>query len=879
MYLYKTQLTEAQIEAYEQPEGTRNPECGGGINCAFCALKMLDVYNKEFAEQGSNMCVPRSRTGNVIKDDEHVAAIKSIIKDVYGEDHVFNIRYFPGNPREVLTKIASELGSSEACYLVYGSSDPSKGRHAVVLRRGDDGVIEMIDPQRGRKDEGTPYGITGKYAKELDDLGGRVDVTDNYYRVRGGGAIELAMKAQSVAFEYWKTMEEFDEEFAKNPAVFTIGTLLIDSMIKTTKMELDEPAPPPNMKMEVDGGARSIYRPRPRAVRPPRMMPAARWKFMNAQGKPNSKIFEILPGETLEAEIIREGLIETPPPAPTADWITEFIRDISHTTGDDEEFAPKYVDVLEITENPDGTITRTVERTDLDIEGNEGESRIISQEIRPNDNRNEEEEEEKTEGGAKRKREETTTFQSDAKRRKPTTALDFKRTSDEKAEAEKIINNTMKPGKEGLKAIDDTIGEIARTFYPGEKARNFFEDTTDTDAQCTGVFGNEDPESEICWLCGFAQIAFDPAGGKPYAEGGDPLDRGTISNEAELEQSVCEHKLPVKVAYFFRLMYSTFDMKYGQITEEQYTRIQKLYGTAHIICNIIKDDHLYLKSTLGDKTFGEFTENKEVIVEDMKKLLAMVRKRDSTHTTTNDILTGDRMYEWGTLMMRQTGKGKVYYRNALLYRIHKMEGFKTAGKSYGIATPKTKPLKAGPLESGLTLVRFTGKFTYPSVAAVKKWTDIQYTNIVGGINELRVLLNSEKDLLYPEGVKMINRKPYFTGREWWKLVIPYVTEHPEEAEEFKHGLHVPFKKPKYVINYKPIQRVWREGDIEPQSSKSDVMDDRATAATTLSANVSELGTPPDSQGSEVIEIEGGRRAHIDISVHRGGRRVIEVDYV
>jgi hypothetical protein len=103
------------------------------------------------------------------------------------------------------------------------------------------------------------------------------------------------------------------------------------------------------------------------------------------------------------------------------------------------------------------------------------------------------------------------------------------------------------------------------------------------------------------------------------------------------------------------------------------------------------------------------------------------------------------------------------------------------------------------------------------------------------------------------------------------------TEHPDEAEEFKHGLHVPFKKPEYKPKYKPIQRVWKEGDIEPQSSKSDVVDDRASAATTLSANVSELGTPPDSQGSEVIEIEGG--GHIDISVHRGGRRVIEVDYV
>ena len=258
MYLYKTRLTEAQIEAYEQPVGTRNPECGGGINCAFCALKMLDVYNKEFAEQGSSMCIPRYRLGDIIRTDEHIAAIKSIIKDVYGEDHEFDIRYFPGIPNEILTIIAAELGPSEACYLVYGNSAPAKGTHAVVFRRADDGVLEMIDPQRGRKDEGIRYGITGKYAKELDDLGGRVDVTDNYYRVRGDKAIAFAMKAQSVAFGYWATMEEFDREFARNPAVFTIGTLLIDSMIKTTKMELDEPAPPPSMKMEIDdmqGGA------------------------------------------------------------------------------------------------------------------------------------------------------------------------------------------------------------------------------------------------------------------------------------------------------------------------------------------------------------------------------------------------------------------------------------------------------------------------------------------------------------------------------------------------------------------------------------------------------------------------------------------------
>jgi hypothetical protein len=749
MVLFKVRLTEEQIQAYKQPEGTRDPNCGGGINCVFCALKMLGVYGKSLAEKALT-CAPRYREGNPISSDEHLTEIQSIIKDIFHEEHVFNFIHEAGRPREALEVLGKSLDIFEACYLIYGRSND--GAHAVVLRMGEDGILELIDPQRGLRDIGTPFGFTVERARELG-----IEMKPEFYRVRGS-MIEDTIIDQCVLFGYWKSREEL----LAGVKDFVIGTLQVDSTVGMS-MLIEDTAP--SHHMEIDGGARTGSA-------------ALRWdRYMRTLTIPSN--------QKLNIEIFRKGVVATI--EESLDWKDAILREMSYTTADDEEFVPKYEDFLEIDEEE----RPIVKRTELDEHGN---PKMELEEL---------------EGGARKR--------SRAEFEETETAEKFKRTPEEKATAEKIIRETMKVGVEGLQAIDDTLFAIVKEFYK-KQYRDLFEPSA-VDTQCKGVFGgNRSVESEICWLCGFAQVAYATSDGKPFdpAEGGDPLDTGTITNEAELEKSVCEHKLPVKVAHFFQLMYSSFDKKYGQMDAKQYERKQKLYGTAHIICNTIKDNDRFLMSILGDKTFGEFTENSTVIRKHMTNLLSTVQKRASTNNHINEILVGDRHYYWGTIMMKQTTTGRSYYRNSLMYRIHKMEGFRTATSPYRSALPKVA------VKDSSTLVQFSGQFTYPSNAAVKKWLDLQYTNIVGGLNELRTLLNSEKDTLYTEGVQVINRKPYSENQQWWNLVMPYVTEHPDQAEEFKHGLHSPFLDMIKSPIYKPIQRVWKLGDIEPMSSLAEV---------------------------------------------------------
>lgn len=734
MILLKVLLTEQQIAEYVQPSGTRDYDCGAGINCAFCALKMMGIYTKGLNEKAMT-CGSRFREGRPISPAELLPPIKEFIQDVTEEEHEFKFEQAVGNPRVSLGKLAVELKPMEACYFIYGSN---KQAHAVVLRRGVDGILELIDPQRGEPDVGKMFGFTAQRVAELG-----IEIKPNYYRVRGDIAIEEAMIEQSVLFGYWPSKEAVIAGLDN----FIIATLLVDNVVGL-KMLIDDSVV--STPMEVDGGSQEGGR---------TMIP--------------SKAAET-PG--LQVEIIKR------------DWKDAIIREMSWTTEDGQEFVPKYEDILDTDE--DGT--PVIERTYLDEQGNP----IMDG------------------GSGKRKREEESPPAGEPTTKRARTELsieDIKRTPEQKAEAEAILSDILKPEVEGVGGVDSAVTAVVKHFYKAQD-RGLFE-TQPPDLQCEGVFGKHEVESEICWLCGFAQVAY-AGDGKPYGpdEGGDPLDVGTITNEGALESSVCEHKLPVKVAHFFGLMYRSSDMKYGQIDQTQYERIQKLYGTAHIICNIIKDNDRFLKSTLGNKTFGAFTENKPVIEKCMKNLLSVVRKRTSTTQTISEILPGSRFYYWGTLLMKQTGEGRTYYRNTLMYRLHKMETFKVSQNPYRATALERVP-------PGATGIAFTGKLTYPSVEAVKKWLDIQYTNIVGGINELRVLLDSDRDTLYTEGVQVMNRKPYRENTEWWDLVKQYVPTHPDEAEEFKHGLRLPFTSLIKDPKYKPIQRVWKRGDILPQSSK------------------------------------------------------------
>jgi hypothetical protein len=791
MILLKVSLSEQRVADYIQPEGTRNPKCGAGINCIFCTLKMLGVYSSKLEKTGVT-CGPRYAEGKPITLEELLPSIKEAIKDVTGEDHEFKFETVVGDPSGPLAALVSNLHPQEACFFIYGRA--GVGSHAVVLRRGPDDVLELIDPQRGLADIGKASGFTGERAAELG-----LEVKPNYYRVRGEKAISDVIIEQSALFKYWPTKEAVRTDISN----FVIGTLMVDNVVGlkmliddngSDRMEVDDLVrSPKDIKMKERESQETTFESQEGgATDEEGSMTPPPSKTIGSPSSDNETQTFMSPGYSSESEdsmpfsLRYESATDSESIAAVLDWKDAIISEMSWTTRDDEEFVPKYEDVLEIAE--DGT--HTIERTLLDKTG----TPIPMS------------------GGAKR-RPEDALIGPEAKRQKTEPSLtinDIKRTPEQKVEAEAVIQESLKPGVEGMDAIEKAVTGVVKHFYAAQD-RGLFETQT-PDAQCEGVFGKHEVQSEICWLCGFAQVAY-AGDGKPYnpEEGGDPLDANTITNEGGLESSVCEHKLPVKVAHFFRLMYRSLDMKNGQVDEAQYGRIQKLYGTAHIICNIIKDNDIFLKSTLGDKTFGAFTENRTVIEKCMKNLISVVRKRASTAPIISDILPGSRFYYWGTLMMKQTGEGKMYYRNTLMYRLHKMEAFVASKNPYKVAAP-------GSIPAGAPGVPFTGQFTYASVGSVKKWLDIQYTNIVGGINELRMLLESERDTLYSEGVQVMNRKPFRENTEWWNLVKGYVPGHPDEAEEFKHGLRLPFVPLITSPKYKPIQRVWKSGDIGPQPS-------------------------------------------------------------
>lgn len=541
-------------------------------------------------------------------------------------------------------------------------------------------------------------------------------------------------------------------------------------------------------------------------------------------------------------------------------WIDDIIHELSYNTGDDEEFRPKFIDVIEtahpdtfpendkeVPEKPEPlnpevlfpplTSTRSRKQgppngvTEVPEVGedevghrpwgwSESPQKIVRVRLDEKDTEIEvipqestlkriETAEESNMFGpvpepvpAEPKKEDAETGEIAKIGGAALTLKDIQRTPEQKKEAEDIIKSTMKPGVEGLNAIHDTITELVKKFHGGQD-RDLFENSG-IDNQCEGVFGPGDPLSEICWLCGFPQIVF-ARDGRAFGgdEGGDPNEKAQI-NEAELDESVCEHKLPVKVAHYFRLMYSTFDRNYGQMDAAKYERIKKLYGTAHILCNQIKWRHLFLSSILGKESFGIFTENKVVIQTFLKKLLNSVQKRSSDSQTKNTILIGDRNYYWGSLVAVQTGEGLKYYRNPVMYRIHRTENFKPSTDPYR-PTPIPKPAK---MNKDGNLIPFSAQFTYPSTAAVKRWLEKQYLNIVGGLSELRALLNSEKDL-YTEGFQVINRVPREENRAWWKVITtadPITTLEP--FEELKHGLHPPFKNQLGERVYKPLQNTW-----------------------------------------------------------------------
>ena len=550
-------------------------------------------------------------------------------------------------------------------------------------------------------------------------------------------------------------------------------------------------------------------------------------------------------------------------PNPEDDWTDALIQELSYTTKDDEMFTPKYVDLMETTEDGEEIITRTF----LDEYGNpKGEPKILDNTL---------------EGGGtgkKRGRNPTPTEGPARQRRRTDLTLDdLKRTPEQKRIAEQIVDTVMTPGKEGITAAMDSVTEIIKRLRPDFKGadRSLFEEGT-VPEQCEGVLGTQgNVVGEICWLCGFAMNMYEIEGtGK--TNGVDTKDLNTYMSQPSLDRASCEHKLPIKAAHYFQLMYQKLSKRNGQMSADQFERIKTLYGNAHAFCNYVKSEDLFLESVLGVKTFGEFKVNfiriagvnrpPTGISEDgyLKRLLMSVRKRDSSTKAISGLLSGNRFYYWGSQVTRMTGTGATHYRNGVMYRIHKMEDFKQAVASQYVNPRPTQTVARD--DPGVN-IPYT-EFKSPSNKTVRKWLYEQATNIVGGLNELRVLLNSERDKLYTEGLQVINRKPFRENVEWWGLVVPYIEANPAEGEDFKHGLHLPLKDQIPEPKYKKPQLVWQPGQLGPQASgETDriTYDDDAAVSRMPSAAAPAPPPPPPAPQYDDNELLNVERKPLDES--------------
>ena len=789
MYLYKTQLTEAQIEAYEQPEGTRNPECGGGINCAFCALKMLDVYNREFAEKGTNMCMPRYRSGDIIRSDEHLTAIQGIIKDVYGEDHVFKIQHFPGNPNEILTKIASELAPSEACYLVYGNSAPDKGTHAVVFRRAEDGVLEMIDPQRGRKDEGTRYGITGRYAKELDDLGGRVDVTDNYYRVRGERAIAFAMQAQSVAFGYWATKEEFDAEFARNPAVFTIGTLLIDSMIKTAKMELDEPPPKPSpMKMEVEGGG------------PP--IPVTPSRVLTVHGLLGSKqVSQFVSHSDVETETEAEAELESEEYTwpDEKDVVSDDMMRVYYVIA--KALSPRNADM-----NGD-ILTRLFEMTYSEEDENEDEEYIQDKDV----------------GYI----EDDGPFSGGAKKRKESEIESALRSKDLVEKSSFVFNEA----------------NILR-----KTPRDVFEDTF-TPIQCSGVTSltKRPPHSKNnCWLCMSPTNVFGGARKQQWPN--------IKIGRRHFNRAECEHLIPAETMAYMGVLYSQNRTDYSHPD-----LMRELYDNSCNPCNNQKDKHFYIKTATID---GPYIPNALVIFKDVISFFTFIGKGSSGIVydggLIKDKLPAD-IQQYGSIVEVGTKTPPAYYPNVIRATFDPMFPSGKGGGGLGWYAAHSDEIKK----------------MRPTDIPTKFSSDKNYSPAVA---DLVKLFASGKEFDYKASSDIVLdklvRNSVVVGQYTSPRDDEYSPVDTPNIRKVNQRIAIYWVLDRFCKIYQRMQTIC------DMLNKDDIL---RAVYNRIPEVIETEGQHEEEAGQEASAPPPAKRrrrgGHIDISVHRGGRRVIEVDYV
>ena len=586
MIIFKTTVSDKQVQDYVRPEGTKKYECGAGINCAFCTLKMLGVYNDEL-EETSKTCGPRYRSGKAVQPQEYLSIAKQVIADMTEERHELELTYEYGQPSTSLAKIVSYLHPSEACFFVYGRT--GAGGHAVVLRKNQDGVVELVDPQRGSDDIGKEYGFSPARAVELG-----IEATPEYYRVQGIPAIEEAMIEQSVLFKYWNSKKELLEDLPN----FLVGALMIDSVAGlkmliddpasgalATKMEEDEEYPPaPNTKMDVDmqgGGKNVLY------ITDDEVLDSSKMSNFLKTSLQAIKEEEAAETETEDAVAIQDTKLASP------------------------DFSELYTMLSDVIAYPP------------DKDGNAIVKYLFIQE---------EEEEEDMEGGVRREdkkkqgvkaappKKDTATKVSEKRSRvnrattaqaKRTTGPPPKTVNELKAEYTnhmKTYAAKMAPLREKL--LDNgppytTVSDIVNATQFMMKSPAFLElprtinqftpgwENPGAGKQCIAT-GKSQADRPLCWLCGNRTGVF----GKKDGKSPDRIWGGKLSICDPLNNRFdCEHVLPAQLMKFFGVIYSEFNE--GKTTKKQKSIRELLYDGSCSSCNNAKSDGTYILGTQG----------------------------------------------------------------------------------------------------------------------------------------------------------------------------------------------------------------------------------------------------------------------------------------
>jgi hypothetical protein len=596
MILLKVLLSESQIAAYQQPVGTRDMQCGAGLNCMFCTLKMLGVYSPEI-ENMSLTCGPRHAEGKPIKAKELIPYIKEAVKGITDEEHDFKFDVMTGDPTGPLSALVADLKPQEACFFIYGRN--GNGSHAVVLRRGSDGILELIDPQRGQADIGKEFGFTAERAAELG-----LEVTPNYYRVRGEEEITTVMIEQSALFKYWPSKNAVESNIHN----FVIGTLMVDNVVGL-KMLIDDNNV--SETMDVDDSIR-----RPKDIRMKERESQETDYGSQVGGDPKTPPPTPVPvrppqtpeTQTANASITQSVGIATPPLSlgqrtPTG-TITPPVR-TDYASDTSSVLAPKSKSLDDAKED--------ILNTFLDKQGKYRFIYISKDESESDEEEEEEEEEEEQEGGSgvgQKRRRVDDSGSSPADKYSQAKENYTKYISEETGAILTHGENTEGPTVD----VAETTLLLLSQDKPGTKFpallgldRTVWE-TPSATTQCSRAKVLSD---RPCWMCG------NPVN---MGQSGSLINGKRMSVcDPDDNQFECEHVLPGVFMLFLKMMINkTLPGK------EQSAIDANLYDSSCHICNTVKSNGLYIKSSWkGDAL--EFSPHPEKIMADIVTFIVSTR--------------------------------------------------------------------------------------------------------------------------------------------------------------------------------------------------------------------------------------------------------------